>query len=240
MQTLKINAAEENKGERLDKFIADNSDISRSYAAKLCEDGLVLCGEKQLLKKYKILGTEEITINVPEPEELSIEPENIPLNIVYEDSDVIVVNKPQGLCVHPAPGNESGTLVNGNIKEDSGTINKPIGRNPSDRKKMAVVFGGREAVTHFNVLERFGQYTLVECILETGRTHQIRVHMASIGHSIVGDPLYGIKKEKFNLNGQLLHAKTIGFVHPRTGKMMEFTSDIPEYFENVLEKLRKR
>lgn len=131
-------------------------------------------------------------------------------------------------------------LVNGNIKEDSGTINKPIGRNPSDRKKMAVVFGGREAVTHFNVLERFGQYTLVECILETGRTHQIRVHMASIGHSIVGDPLYGIKKEKFNLNGQLLHAKTIGFVHPRTGKMMEFTSDIPEYFENILEKLRKR
>lgn len=303
MQTLKINAAEENKGERLDKFIADNSDISRSYAAKLCEDGLVLCGEKQLLKKYKILGTEEITINVPEPEEHSIEPENIPLNIVYEDSDVIVVNKPQGLCVHPAPGNERGTLVNGlvyhcgdelsaingvirpgivhridkdtsgllivaknneahlklseqlkerkamrkyvalvngNIKEDSGTINKPIGRNPSDRKKMAVVFGGREAVTHFNVLERFGQYTLVECILETGRTHQIRVHMASIGHSIVGDPLYGIKKEKFNLNGQLLHAKTIGFVHPRTGKMMEFTSDTPEYFENVLEKLRKR
>ena len=303
MQTLKINAAEENKGERLDKFIADNSDISRSYAAKLCEDGLVLCGEKQLLKKYKILGTEEITINVPEPEELSIEPENIPLNIVYEDSDVIVVNKPQGLCVHPAPGNERGTLVNGlvyhcgdelsaingvirpgivhridkdtsgllivaknneahlklseqlkerkamrkyvalvngNIKEDSGTINKPIGRNPSDRKKMAVVFGGREAVTHFNVLERFGQYTLVECILETGRTHQIRVHMASIGHSIVGDTLYGIKKEKFNLIGQLLHAKTIGFVHPRTGKMMKFTSDIPEYFENVLEKLRKR
>ena len=303
MQTLKINAAEKNKGERLDKFIADNSDISRSYAAKLCEDGFVLCGEKQLLKKYKILGTEEITINVPEPEELSIEPENIPLNIVYEDSDVIVVNKPQGLCVHPAPGNERGTLVNGlvyhcgdelsaingvirpgivhridkdtsgllivaknneahlklseqlkerkamrkyvalvngNIKEDSGTINKPIGRNPSDRKKMAVVFDGREAVTHFNVLERFGQYTLIECILETGRTHQIRVHMASIGHSIVGDPLYGIKKEKFNLNGQLLHAKTIGFVHPRTGKMMEFTSDIPEYFENVLEKLRKR
>ena len=303
MQTLKINAAEENKGERLDKFIADNSDISRSYAAKLCEDGLVLCGEKQLLKKYKILGTEEITINVPEPEEHSIEPENIPLNIVYEDSDVIVVNKPQGLCVHPAPGNERGTLVNGlvyhcgdelsaingvirpgivhridkdtsgllivaknneahlklseqlkerkamrkyvalvngNIKEDSGTINKPIGRNPSDRKKMAVVFGGREAVTHFNVLERFGQYTLVECILETGRTHQIRVHMASIGHSIVGDPLYGIKKEKFNLNGQLIHAKTIGFVNPRTGKMMEFTSDITEYFENVLEKLRKR
>ena len=302
MQTLKINAAEENKGERLDKFIADNSDISRSYAAKLCEDGLVLCGEKQLLKKYKILGTEEITINVPEPEELSIEPENIPLNIVYEDSDVIVVNKPQGLCVHPAPGNESGTLVNGlvyhcgdelsaingvirpgivhridketsgllivaksneahlklsdqlkerkamrkyvalvngNIKEDSGTINKPIGRNPSDRKKMAVVFGGREAVTHFNVLERFGQYTLVECILETGRTHQIRVHMAYLGHPVSGDLVYGVKNEKVDFTGQCLHARKIGFIHPRTNEYLEFTSELPDYFKKYLEKLEK-
>lgn len=302
MQKITLKATDENSGERLDKFIADNSDISRSYAAKLCEDGLVMCGGKQLAKKYKITGGEEIEIDVPEPEELSIEPEDIPLDIVYEDSDVIVVNKPQGLCVHPAPGNENGTLVNGlvyhcgdelsaingvirpgivhridkdtsgllivaknneahlklseqlkerkamrkyvalvngNIKEEGGTINKPIARNPVDRKKMAVVQGGREAITHFNVLERFGQYTLVECILETGRTHQIRVHMASIGHSIVGDPLYGIKKEKFNLQGQLLHAKTIGFVHPTTGEMMEFSSEIPEYFQKVLEKLRK-
>lgn len=302
MQKIILKATEENSGERLDKFIADNSDISRSYAAKLCEDGFVLCGDKTLAKKCKITGGEEIVIDVPEPDELSIEPEDIPLDIVYEDSDVIVVNKPQGLCVHPAPGNESGTLVNGlvyhcrgelsaingvvrpgivhridkdtsgllivaknneahlklseqlkerkamrkyialvngNIKEDSGTINKPIARNPADRKKMAVVQGGREAITHFNVLERFGRYTLVECILETGRTHQIRVHMASIGHSIVGDPLYGIKKEKFNLCGQLLHAKTIGFVHPTTGKMMEFSSEIPEYFQNILESLRK-
>ena len=301
MQTLKINAAEKNKGERLDKFIADNSDISRSYAAKLCEDGFVLCGEKQLLKKYKILGTEEITINVPEPEELSIEPENIPLNIVYEDSDVIVVNKPQGLCVHPAPGNESGTLVNGlvyhcgdelsaingvirpgivhridkdtsgllivaknneahlklseqlkerkamrkyvalvngNIKEDSGTINKPIGRNPSDRKKMAVVFDGREAVTHFNVLERFGQYTLVECILETGRTHQIRVHMTYAGHPLLGDSVYGPKKQPFNLKGQVLHARVLGFNHPVTGRYMEFESPLPDYFEKLLERCR--
>lgn len=302
MQKITLKATDENSGERLDKFIADNSDISRSYAAKLCEDGLVMLGGKPLAKKYKITGGEEIEIDVPKPEELSIEPEDIPLDIVYEDSDVIVVNKPQGLCVHPAPGNESGTLVNGlvyhcggelsaingvirpgivhridkdtsgllivaknneahlklseqlkerkamrkyvalvngNIKEEGGTINKPIARNPVDRKKMAVVQGGREAITHFNVLERFGQYTLVECILETGRTHQIRVHMASIGHSIVGDPLYGIKKEKFNLQGQLLHAKTIGFVHPTTGEMMEFSSEIPEYFQNVLEKLRK-
>jgi 23S rRNA pseudouridine1911/1915/1917 synthase len=302
MQKIILKATEESKGERLDKFIADNSDISRSYAAKLCEDGLVSIGERKLQKKYKVLGNEDIEIDIPEPEELSAEPEDIPLDIVYEDTDVIVVNKPQGLCVHPAPGNESGTLVNGlvyhckdelsaingvirpgivhridkdtsgllivaknneahlklsaqlkerkamrkyvalvngNIKEDSGTINKPIGRNPQDRKKMAIVYGGREAVTHFNVLERFGQYTLVECILETGRTHQIRVHMASIGHSIVGDSVYGIKKEKFNLHGQLLHAKTIGFIHPSSGEMMEFTSDIPQQFQNILDKLRK-
>lgn len=303
MQKVIINSTIENKGERLDKFIADNSDISRSYAAKLCEDGLVTVNEKQVEKKYKITGNEEITINLPPPEELAAKPENIPLNIVYEDNDVIVINKPQGMCVHPAPGNENGTmvnglmyhcgdslsaingvirpgivhridkdtsgliicaknneshlklseqlkerkamrkyiaLVNGNIKEDTGIINKPIGRNPSDRKKMAVVIGGREAITHFRVLERFGQYTLVECVLETGRTHQIRVHMASIGHSIVGDPLYGLKKEKFSLKGQLLHAKTIGFIHPKTGQMMEFTSEIPEYFGNILEKLRKK
>lgn len=302
METITLEVKPENEGERLDKFIADNSDISRSYAAKLCDEGLVTLSDKQLKKKDRVSVGDKIVIQIPEPTELSVEGENIPLDIVYEDSDVIVINKPQGMCVHPAVGNESGTLVNGlvyhcgnelsaingvirpgivhridkdtsgllivaknndahlklseqlkerkalrkyiaivngNIREDGGTVNKPISRNPSDRKKMAVVAGGREAVTHFNVLERFGQYTLIECILETGRTHQIRVHMASIGHSIVGDPLYGIKKEKFNLNGQLLHAKTIGFEHPSTGKMMEFSSEIPEYFVNVLKKLRK-
>lgn len=303
MERVIINASPGESGERLDKFIADNSDISRSYGAKLCEDGLVAVNGRIAQKKYKITGGEEIVIDVPEPEPLSAEAEDITLDIVYEDSDVIVINKPQGMCVHPAPGNESGTLVNGlvyhcgnelsaingvirpgivhridkdtsgllvaaknneahlklsaqlkerkamrkyialvngNIKEESGTVNKPIARNPSDRKKMAVVQGGREAITHFNVLERFGQYTLMECILETGRTHQIRVHMASIGHSIVGDPLYGIKKEKFNLQGQLLHAATIGFVHPSTGKMMEFTSEIPDYFQDILSILRKK
>lgn len=302
MQKITLRATDENSGERLDKFIADNSNISRSYAAKLCGDGLVSFGGKTLEKKYKITGGEEIEIDVPEPEKPSVEPEDIPLDIIYEDNDVIVVNKPQGLCVHPAPGNESGTLVNGlvyhckgglsaingvirpgivhridkdtsgliiaaknneahlklseqlkerkamrkyvalvngNIKEDSGVVNKPIARNPIDRKKMAVVPGGREAITRFNVLERFGQYTLVECILETGRTHQIRVHLASIGHSIVGDPVYGARKEKFNLDGQLLHAKTIGFIHPSTGEMMEFSSEIPVYFQKVLDKLRK-
>lgn len=302
MEKITLEVTSENSGERLDKFIADNSEISRSYAAKLCEDGLVAIGDMTLQKKHKVSDGEKITISLPEPVEMSVEGEDIPLNIVYEDSDVIVINKPQGMCVHPALGNESGTLVNalvfhcgdelsaingvirpgivhridkdtsgllvaaknndahlklseqlkerkalrkyaalvnGNIKEDSGTVNKPIARNPADRKKMAISASGREAVTHFNVLERFGQYTLVECILETGRTHQIRVHMASIGHSIVGDPVYGIKKEKFKLSGQLLHAQTIGFIHPRTGEMMEFTSDIPDYFANVLKKLRK-
>ncbi len=302
METITLEVTPDNAGVRLDRFIADNSHISRSYAVKLCDGGLVAIDGKPALKKHKVNAGETVKISVPEPAEISVEGEDIPLDIVYEDNDVIVINKPQGMCVHPAVGNESGTLVNalvyhcgdelsaingvirpgivhridkdtsgllaaaknneahlklseqlkerkavrkytalvnGNIKEDSGTINKPIARNPADRKKMAVVSGGREAVTHFNVLERFGQYTLIECILETGRTHQIRVHMASVGHSIVGDPLYGIKKEKFNLKGQLLHAKTIGFVHPRTGEMMQFTSEIPDYFENVLKKLRK-
>ena len=303
MSILTITANEENKGERIDKFLSENAEgISRSYGAKLCEDCLVTANGKVIEKKYKLKGTETIVVDMPEPEEVEITPEDIPLDIVYEDNDLIVVNKPQGMVVHPAVGNMSGTLVNalmyhcgdslsaingvirpgivhridkdtsgllvvaknneahlklseqlkerkavrrytalvnGNIKEDSGTVNKPIGRSNADRKKMAVVMGGREAITHYNVLERFGQYTLVECVLETGRTHQIRVHMASIGHSIVGDKTYGIKKEKFNLEGQLLHARTIGFVHPKTGEMMEFSSELPDYFTVVLEKLRR-
>lgn len=301
---MKVILKADNSGERIDKFIADNSEgISRSYAAKLCADRRVLVEGKNVDKKYKLKGGEMIEIDVPKPETVEVLPENIPLDIVYEDDDLIVVNKPQGMVVHPAAGNESGTLVNalmyhcgdslsaingvirpgivhridkdtsgllvaaknneahlflsaqlkerkavrkyialvnGNIKEDRGTINKPIARHPNDRKKMAVVSGGREAVTHYNVLERYGGYTLVECILETGRTHQIRVHMASIGHSIVGDPVYGIKKEKYKLNGQLLHAKTIGFVHPSTGEMMEFTSELPDYFKEVIEKERRK
>ena len=301
---MKVILKADEGGERIDKFIADNSEgISRSYAAKLCAERRVLVEGKNADKKYKLKGGEMIEIDVPEPETVEVLPENIPLDIVYEDDDLIVVNKPQGMVVHPAAGNERGTLVNalmyhcggslsaingvirpgivhridkdtsgllvaaknneahlflsaqlkerkairkyialvnGNIKEDRGTINKPIARHPNDRKKMAVVSGGREAVTHYNVLERYGGYTLVECILETGRTHQIRVHMASIGHSIVGDPVYGIKKEKYKLNGQLLHAKTIGFVHPSTGEMVEFTSELPDYFKEVIEKERRK
>lgn len=304
METIVLRTLEENSGERLDKYISTvMADISRSYAAKLAEDGKILLCGKVLDKKYKIKGGEEITINLPEPEVIDCFPENIPLDIVYEDNDVIVVNKPQGMVVHPAVGNLNGTLVNalmyhcgdslseingcirpgivhridkdtsgllivaknndahnflseqlkerkpmrkyyalvnGKIKEESATIDKPIARSSSDRKKMAVVYGGRNAVTHYKVLERYDGYTLVECTLETGRTHQIRVHMASIGHSIVGDKTYGIKKEKFSLEGQLLHAKTIGFTHPSTGEYMEFSSELPAHFTNVLDKLRKK
>ncbi len=290
-------------GERLDKFVSEKTeDISRSYAATLSKNGAITSNNKPLDKNYKIKGGEVIEIELPEPLIQEVVAEDIPLDVVYEDDNLLVINKPQGMVVHPAPGNYSGTLVNallyhckdslsaingvirpgivhridketsgllvvakdnqshialseqikekkalrsywalvnGKVKED-GRVDAPIARHPKDRKKMAIVSGGREAVTHYRVLEQFSQYTLLECNLETGRTHQIRVHMAHIGHSIVGDKTYGIKKEKFNLDGQLLHAKTLGFDHPVTRETMEFTSEIPEYFENVLNVLRKK
>ncbi len=290
-------------GERLDKFVSDNiEDVSRSFAQNLSKSGKITCNGKVLDKNYRIKGNEFIEVDIPEPELQEVIAQNIPLDIVYEDDDLLVVNKPQGMVVHPAPGNYTDTLVNallyhckdslsaingvirpgivhridkdtsgllvvaknnqahiklseqikdkkayrcywallnGRIKENS-TVSAPIARHPVDRKKMAIVAGGREAVTHYNVLEDLGEYTLCECILETGRTHQIRVHMASIGHSVVGDKVYGIKKEKFNLDGQLLHARTIGFDHPTTGEYMEFSKDVPEYFSDVLNKLRAK
>ncbi len=285
---------------RIDKFISDNTDISRSYAVKLIEDGLIVKNGAAVTKKDKVASGDEIEISIPEPVETEAKPENIPIDIVYEDDSLIVVNKPQGMVVHPANGNETGTLVNGllyhctlsningvvrpgivhridkdtsgllvvaktneaheslsaqlkerkamrkyycivngNIKEDKLTVDKPIGRHTIDRKKMAVIEGGREAVTHVTVLERFGQFTLCECQLQTGRTHQIRVHMASIGHSIVGDPVYGVKKDREKGKGQLLHAKTIGFAHPVTHEVMEFTSELPDHFLRALEKIRR-
>ena len=291
----------EKSAQRLDKFIADNSDISRSYAVKLIEDGCVFINSVSANKKAKVNEGDSIVINMPQPQPIEAMPEDIPIDIVYEDESVIVVNKPQGMVVHPAAGNETGTLVNGllfhcnlssingavrpgivhridkdtsgllvvaktneaheslseqlkerkalrkywcvvngNIKEDTGTVDAPVARHPIDRKKMAVIEGGREAITHFKVLERFGSHTLVECVLQTGRTHQIRVHMSYIGHSIAGDTVYGIRADREKGKGQLLHAKTIGFAHPVTGEVMEFTSDLPEHFEKALSLLRRK
>lgn len=290
---------------RLDLYISrELNDISRSYVQKLIEKGNVEVNNSVISsKKFKINMNDEIKVNIPQPEKLKLEPENIHIDIIYEDADVIVVNKPQGMVVHPAPGHYSGTLVNallfhskslssingvirpgivhridkdtsgllmiaknnkahnflaeqlkehsskriyyalvhGNLKSESGTIDAPIGRHPVNRMKWAVVEkNSKRAVTHFRVVERFSGFNLVQLQLETGRTHQIRVHMSYIGHPLVGDPLYGIKKKKFNLNGQMLHAKVIGFIHPTTLEYMEFTSEIPDYFESLLDKIRQR
>ncbi len=290
----------EDEGVRIDTYLSDMIDgISRSFAQNLVQDGKVTVNDKTVKKNYKVNIGDRILVLVPEPESLEVTPEDIPLDILYEDDDVIVVNKPQGMVVHPAAGNLSGTLVNallfhsgnslsaingvirpgivhridkdtsgllvvaknnkahlhlqeqlkekkanrrylalvlGNVKEE-GTVNKPIARSPSDRKKMAVVMGGREAVTHYRPLKHYRGYTLLECVLETGRTHQIRVHMASIGHPIAGDKLYGAKNDKTKSAGQLLLAKTLGFIHPTTNEYMEFSCEIPDWYENILSKL---
>lgn len=298
----KIVLLSDEDGTRLDSFVSGNADgISRSYAAALANDGRISSDGKKLKKNYKVSVGERIEIDMPEPENLEVLPEDIPLDVVYEDDDLIVVNKPQGMVVHPAAGNYTGTLVNallyrlgnslsaingvirpgivhridkdtagllvvaknndahaalaeqlkekkanrryialavGRVKE-CGTVDKPIARSPYDRKKMAVVTGGREAVTHYTPIEYYDGYTLLECVLETGRTHQIRVHLASIGHPIAGDPVYGIKNDRIKSNGQLLFAKTLGFNHPKTGEYMEFSAPLPEWFEAVLGKLKK-
>ena len=289
---------EEDEGERLDVYLSSElGDMSRSYIQKLIKEERVWVNNKNEKAKYLIKEDDNIKIDIPEPKLLEVEAENIPLDIVYEDDDVLVVNKKQGMVVHPAPGNYNGTLVNAIlyhcrdklssingvirpgivhridkdtsgllmiaknnnshnflaeqlkehsitrkyefichsiIKEDNKTVNAPIGRNPKDRLKMAVVPGGKNAITHFKVLERLKDYTYVQAQLETGRTHQIRVHSAYIKHPLLGDPLYGPKSTKFKLEGQVLHAKTLGFIHPTTKEYMEFTSDIPDYFKNLL------
>lgn len=296
--------SEEQAGLRLDKFLSEQQiGLTRSLAEKYITEGCVKLAGKPLSKSYRVEAGDVLTAEIPEPKALDVLPEAIPLDIVYEDSDLLVVNKSKGMVVHPAPGNYTGTLVNallaycgdtlsgingvirpgivhridkdtsgllivakndfahkhlaeqikvhsftriyeavvyGNLKEDSGTVDEPIGRHPVDRKKMAVTEkNSRNAVTHYHVLMRYQGFTYVRLKLETGRTHQIRVHMAYLGHPVAGDPVYGPKKPVPGLQGQCLHARVIGFVHPRTGQYMEFTSDLPAYFTEFLGKLKQ-
>ena len=294
----------EAQGVRIDKFLSEACDgLSRSYLQKLLKSELVEVDKRTVKNSYKLSAGERIEFEVPEAAEPEIKAEDIPLDIIYEDSDIILVNKPKGMVVHPAAGHYSQTLVNGLmyhcrnglsgingvlrpgivhridmdttgvlivckndfahnaiaeqlkvhsitrkyfaivhgvIQEDEGTVDAPIGRHPVDRKKMSINRkNGKEAVTHYRVLERFRQFTYVECQLETGRTHQIRVHMASIAHPLLGDSVYGPSKSPFKLQGQTLHAGVLGIVHPRTGNYMEFSAPLPEYFSELLDKLRK-
>mgnify|MGYP001588395973 FL=1 len=301
MENYDFKVEENSVGMRLDVFIANEfEDKSRSYIQGIIEKENVTVNGKCRKSNFKLKLNDTIDLSIPDPIELNVKAEDIPLDIIYEDSDVIVINKPQDMVVHPAPGNYSGTLVNallnhctdlsgingvlrpgivhridkdtsgalvvakndnahnslaaqlkdhsmtrsylalveGLIKDDEGMVDAPIGRHSKDRIKMAIVESGKKAVTHYKVIERFEGYTLVECNLETGRTHQIRVHMAKIGHPLVGDLIYGFKKQKFNLKGQVLHAKRLGFIHPTTNKYMEFDSPIPTYFEKLITKLR--
>lgn len=292
---------ETGNGKRLDAFLAEAIEgVTRSAAARLIEDGAVLVDGKLASKSSKLTGAETVTVTLPEPEPIDAVPQNIPLRVVYEDGDVIVVNKPSGMVVHPAPGHPDGTLVNallyhcgdslsgvggalrpgivhridrdtsgliiaakndlahqslaeqlkthrlartyesicvGNLREDSGTVDAPIARDPRDRKRMAVVAGGRDAVTHWEVIARYPGYTHVRCKLETGRTHQIRVHMAHLGHPILGDTVYGAKKPVPGLTGQCLHAVALRFQHPRTGEAVELSCPLPDEFTAMLRKI---
>ena len=300
---LQVTVGEDEKAIRIDKYLSEQCpDISRSYLQKLLKTEAVFVGGKPVKSSYKTAAGDLIELEIPEAVEPEIVPEEMELDILYEDSDIILINKPKGMVVHPAAGHYSGTLVNGLMAhcradlsgingvmrpgivhcidmdttgvlivckndmahnsiaeqlkvhsitrkyyaivhgvmgDDEGTISGPIGRHPVDRKKMCInEKNGREAVTHYRVLERFRQFTYVECRLETGRTHQIRVHMASIGHPLLGDAVYGPAKCPYKLTGQTLHAGVLGIVHPRTGEYMEFTAPLPEYFEELLRKLR--
>lgn len=306
MEVLTWVIEQEDKGKRIDVFVAEvlEEGVSRSRVQKLAEQGLLKVNEKAVKSNYKLRQKDVVVFTIPEIQPVEIVPENIALDIVYEDEDVIVVNKPQSMVVHPAPGHMTGTLVNGllyhcknnlsgingiqrpgivhridkdtsgilvvakndkahqslamqlaehsitrkyhavvfhAVKQQNGTVNQPIGRNPKDRKKMAVTQkNSRHAITHYTVLERLGNYTYIQAQLETGRTHQIRVHMSFIGHPLLGDTVYGPKKQPFSLCGQALHAKVLGFIHPTTKKYMEFEVPLPQYFVTLLEKLRKR
>lgn len=302
---FKLIVGEDMAGERLDKFVSSSlSDITRSFVQKLIDKKNISVNSNYKSCNYKIRYNDIIEVNIPSPEIIKTLPENIPLNIIYEDDDLLVVNKPKGMVVHPAVGNFTGTLVNallyhcgdtlsgingeirpgivhridkdtsgllivakndyahnklalqikehsfnreyeavvyGNIKNQEGTIDAPIGRNPADRKKMAVTSkASKNAITHYRVLNRYNGFTHIKLKLETGRTHQIRVHMAYIGHPVAGDILYGPKKVIKSLNGQCLHARLIGFIHPRSGKYIEFETELPDYFKNFLLELKKK
>ena len=306
MRTMSEYKVEKEKsGQRLDAFLCEAAGVTRSFAQKLIEDGKVQVDGVSRAKNYRLTEAQTVSFEMPEPVALDTPAQDIPLDIVYEDADIIVVNKPKGMVVHPAAGNPDGTLVNallyhckgslsgingvmrpgivhridkdtsgllmvakndtahlflagqikdhsfervyetiviGNIKDDSGTVNAPIARHPVQRKKMAVVQGGREAVTHYEVVKRYNGYTHLRVKLETGRTHQIRVHMSHIGHPVLGDTVYGGRGNKFEkdnrelLCGQCLHARELGFIHPG-GEKMYFTSPLPEYFTAILKKL---
>ncbi|MCI9023222.1 MAG: RluA family pseudouridine synthase [Dorea sp.] len=296
---------ENQEGERVDKYLSEVlENRSRSYIQKLIKDQCVIVNQKPVKASYRLLVGDRVEITLPEIKELDLIPEDIPLDILYEDEDVLVINKPKQMVVHPAPGHLTGTLVNalmyhcsglsgingtmrpgivhridmdttgslvvckndvshqslaeqlkehtihrvyealvhGSVREDSGTIDAPIGRHPVERKKMCInPKNGRHAVTHYKVLERFEAYTYIQCELETGRTHQIRVHMASMGHPLLGDSVYGPRRCPFpGLKGQTLHARTIGFIHPRSGEYLEIDAPYPKYFIELLDRLRLR
>ncbi|MBQ6886939.1 MAG: RluA family pseudouridine synthase [Lachnospiraceae bacterium] len=303
MEEFRFIVTEEWEDERIDKCINSLIDsLSRSYIQKLIKDGQVLVNGNVVKANYRMRTDDEVVFQIPESVEPDIVPENIPISVLYEDEDILIVNKPKGMVVHPAAGHFTGTLVNaimyhckgrlsgingvmrpgivhridmdttgslivckndfahnciaeqlkehsitrkyraichGVLKEDEYTIHKPIGRHPVDRKKMAInEKNGKEAITHVKVLQRFEKYTYVECELETGRTHQIRVHMASLGHPLLGDEVYGTLKSSFKLEGQTLHAMTLGVMHPRTGEYLEVNAPLPEYFEHLLSILK--
>ena len=301
MKNIVVN--ENDKGKRLDIYIAENfSELSRTMIKKLIENNNIMVNNKLEKVSYKVQLNDNISIDVPEAKKTKLKAQEIPLDIIYEDNDIIVVNKPKGMVVHPANGNPDGTLVNailaicknslsgiggelrpgivhrldkdtsgliivakndkahinmseqikerkvkktyialvrGNVPEEEATINMPIGRSTKDRKKMAVTKSGKQAITHFKVLKRYSKYTLLEIKIETGRTHQIRVHMAEIGYPVVGDTVYSNGKNEFGVEGQMLHAYKLEFAHPITNKHMELIAPLPQYFEDILKKIKK-
>lgn len=303
MERMEFIVTEDKDKMRLDAFVSSlNVHISRSFAQKLIKEGKIFVNNKNVKESYKVKAKDEVSIIIDIPKETTLKPQNIPLDIIYEDKDIIVVNKPKGMVVHPGNGNKEGTLVNavlayakdlsgiggelrpgivhridkdtsgliiiakndeahrnlseqiknhkvtkiytalvrGNISEDDATINMPIGRDKNDRKKMAVTNDGKEAITHFKVLKRYGDYTLLKLKIDTGRTHQIRVHLAKIGHPVVGDETYSNGKNEFNVHGQMLHSTYLKFKQPITGEELEMRAPLPEYFQKVLEQLKER